>query len=322
MDIVTDFFFTEKCQTTKNIAALVGVAYIASVIVKNLWVLKGGIMAYVLTPLTRTNLKKFGAWAVVTGASDGIGKAYAKELAKQGLNIVLLSRTQSKLDAVAQEIRDKYKVETKVVAVDFCRGQDLYDEIRDHLDGLDIGVLVNNVGMAYEFPMYLDELPEQDAWRIMICNTASVTMMTKMVLPGMLKKKKGVIVNISSGFAQVPAPLVAVYTATKAYVDFFSKSLQAEYSSKGIIVQGVLPHVVMTNMSKVRRSGVSVPTPETYVRNAVGTIGTLSNTNGYWMHSLQGYMVDLLPEWLAVRLVSPTLHALRKRGLKRKEKGK
>ncbi|KAJ8951942.1 hypothetical protein NQ318_013609 [Aromia moschata] len=111
--------------------------------------------------INAVNLRETGKWAVVTGATDGIGKAYAELLAKKGLKIVLISRTQSKLDDVAKEIEQKYNVETKTIAANFTNTTVIYSEIDKQLTGLDIGVLVNNVGMSYPPPRVLPRPEEQ-----------------------------------------------------------------------------------------------------------------------------------------------------------------
>lgn len=95
------------------------------------------------------NVKSYGKWAVVTGCTDGIGKAYAEQLAKRGLSIVLISRTLEKLNEQAKELQDRFKVETKVIAADFTEPNSIYPNIRTQLADLDIGILVNNVGMSY-----------------------------------------------------------------------------------------------------------------------------------------------------------------------------
>ncbi|MEJ1278472.1 hydroxysteroid (17-beta) dehydrogenase 12 [Cricetulus griseus] len=115
-----------------------------------------------------------GEWAVVTGGTDGIGKSYAEELAKRGMKIVLISRSQDKLDQVSSEIKEKFKVETRTIAVDFTL-DDIYDKIKTGLAGLEIGVLVNNVGMSYEYPEYFLEVPDLDN-------------VTRLVLPGMVER--------------------------------------------------------------------------------------------------------------------------------------
>jgi len=171
------------------------------------------------------NLKKYGSWAVVTGCTDGIGKAYAEHLAKRGLNVVLISRTLEKLQEQAKFLTDKYKVETKVIAVDFTEQTSIYTTIRNELGDLDIGVLVNNVGMSYKYPEFFDVYgqSDKDLSNLINCNITSLTKMTAIVLPNMVKKRKGIIINNASGSGRIPTPLLTVYSATKAYVDFFSR---------------------------------------------------------------------------------------------------
>lgn len=99
-------------------------------------------------------MKKLGSWAVITGATDGIGKAYALALAKQGLSVLLISRTEAKLQDVKKEIDDKgYNgVEVKYVVCDYSNfDQKAKDNVNAAMKGLDIGVLVNNVGVSYRY---------------------------------------------------------------------------------------------------------------------------------------------------------------------------
>nr|KAF6433585.1 hydroxysteroid 17-beta dehydrogenase 3 [Molossus molossus] len=96
--------------------------------------------------LPRSFLKSMGQWAVITGAGDGIGKAYSFELARQGLNVVLISRTLEKLQAVAMEIESTTGSSVRIIQADFTK-DDIYGYIEEKLKGLEIGILVNNVGM-------------------------------------------------------------------------------------------------------------------------------------------------------------------------------
>uniref|UniRef100_A0A452QSF5 17beta-estradiol 17-dehydrogenase n=1 Tax=Ursus americanus TaxID=9643 RepID=A0A452QSF5_URSAM len=96
--------------------------------------------------LPKSFLKSMGQWAVITGAGDGIGKAYSFELARQGLNVVLISRTLNKLQAMATEIECTTGSSVKIIQADFTK-DNIYDYIGEKLKGLDIGILVNNVGM-------------------------------------------------------------------------------------------------------------------------------------------------------------------------------
>lgn len=167
------------------------------------------------------NLKEYGSWAMITGATDGIGKAMAFELASKGLNLVLVGRNTSKLEATSREIRERVgEVEVKSVVVDLakCSGKELVDIIDKEIKGLDVGVLVNNAGLAYPYPRFFHDVDLELMDSIFKVNMEAATWMVQSVLPGMLKKKKGAIVNIGSGSTViVPSyPLYTFYAATKA----------------------------------------------------------------------------------------------------------
>ncbi|XP_073911665.1 inactive hydroxysteroid dehydrogenase-like protein 1 isoform X3 [Castor canadensis] len=236
-------------------------------------------------------IKQYGRWAVVSGATDGIGKAYAEELASQGLNITLISRNEEKLQMVARHIADTYKVETDVIVADFSQGREIYAPIREALRDKEIGILVNNVGVFYPHPQYFTQLSEDKLWDIVNVNIAAASLMVHIVLPGMVERKKGAIVTISSGSCCKPTPQLAAFSASKAYLDHFSRALQYEYASKGIFVQSLIPFYVATNMtapsSFLHRCPWLVPSPRVYAHHAVSTLGISKRTTGYWSHSIQ-----------------------------------
>jgi len=270
-----------------------------------------------------TNVKKMGQWALVTGATDGIGKAYACALAKKGMDIVLVSRTPFKLQNVAAEIEEKYKVKTKIIDIDFTTDAAVYKKrLEEDLKGLEVGVLVNNVGMSYDHPDYYLGIAdgEKRVTDMVNVNIASVNTLCRIVMPAMVERKRGAVINISSMSAMIPSPLLSVYAGTKAYVDVFTQGLQIEYAEKGIVVQCVLPGYVVSSMSGLRKPTLIAPMPREFVASALARLGVYSRTTGYWSHDIMAFVVNMLPFGIGEKLTFDQLKGIRVRGLKKKAK--
>jgi len=265
-----------------------------------------------------------GAWAVVTGASDGIGKAYSFELAKRGFNVLLISRTKSKLDAVAEEIKTKYpKIETQTEALDFIAANDqTFENLRGVIAKLGkVSVLVNNVGINYEHPEKFIEADNQLNNNIVHVNIYGTNQMTRIVLPIMIENKAGAIINLSSMAGRVPTPLLAVYSATKAYIDFFSKCLNEEHARDGIIVQSVTPGMVVSNMSKIRRTSLMVCAPELIAARSVGRLGKELELSPYHFHGLLNHVMgQIAPLSTIVGYIHKTNIGIRTRALRKKNR--
>ena len=245
--------------------------------------------------------KKLGKWAVVTGATDGIGKACAEELADEGMDVVIISRSQEKLDKVAQEIRENSSVAVKTIAADFSR-TDIYDKIADGLKDLDIGVLINNVGVSYTYPENFTDVPEESHEQMLYVNCLSVVKMMAMVLPGMKAKGIGAVVNVSSASGTITTPLLATYSASKVFVDFLSKAVNKEVffaNFPNIIIQSVTPFFVRNRLAGIRKSSFFfVPEPNYFVRSAPNTVGVWEHTYGCLAHEMQAAVLSILPSFL------------------------
>jgi len=292
---------------------LVTLAYIAVQI---------GWFVYRLVSPTRIDVKKLGQWALVTGSTDGIGKAYAFELAKRGLNIILISRTEEKLNQVAKEIQSKYSnVQVKVIPIDFTKDNSIYSTIRKQIHGLDIGVLINNVGMSYEFPERFDQVENNEIFlnNMIRCNVDSVANLTQIILPEMIKNKRGLIINVSSISGRRPTPLLSLYSGTKGFIDLFSRSLAAECASRGVYVQSLCPGYVVSKLSGIRKASLIAPTPEKFVLSSLDRV-TLPFTTGFWTHEIQEFVSSLLPEFVFNKLTMNVLSGVRAKALKKRSK--
>ncbi|XP_011500320.1 PREDICTED: inactive hydroxysteroid dehydrogenase-like protein 1 [Ceratosolen solmsi marchali] len=250
---------------------------------------------------------EFGDWAVVTGSTDGIGKAYANELASRNINLILISRTLEKLEATKKEILQiNPNIQVKIIVADFSKGKESLCNIETELKDFPIGILVNNVGKQYEYPMYLGEVPENELWDIINVNVGATTLMTRLVINGMKNRGKGAVVNISSGSELQPLPLMTVYAATKVYVGSFSEALRAEYSKFGLTIQHLTPLFVNTKMNafsqRLQVSTIFVPNAATYAKNAISTLGKVNTSTGYWAHGIQNFFTLIPPVWIRMKI--------------------
>ena len=138
-------------------------------------------------------------------------------------------------------------------------------------------------------------------------NITSATIMIKIVLPILLAKKKGAIINLSSVTSLMPFPLLSTFSASKAYLDFLSRILQNEYSSQGIAIQTLYPAGTYTGMLsntfKDVKPGIFIPQTDQYVANAIKTLGFSSSTTGYWPHSLQVLFTEKFMKPCIVKLM-------------------
>jgi len=265
-------------------------------------------------------LKTYGRWAVVTGATDGIGKAYAFALAKKGMSILLISRTESKLQDVKKELEAKNYdgVEVSYLVCDYSKFDEAAQEmVAKVVQELEVGILVNNVGVSYRYPMYFMELTDTEVKNLMTMNIDSTVWMSRMVLTGMLERKKGAIVNISSASAMYDLPLLAEYSGSKSFIEKFSRALNAEYKSKGVTCQCQVPFYVATKLAKMRK-GLMIPSPSEFVALGIRWVGYDDCVvSPFLLHAIQGWVLDILPNSLVSSIIMNMHLATRKRGLKK-----
>ena len=200
-------------------------------------------------------MSKQNNWAVVTGASSGLGAIFADQLAKRGLSLMLTGRDQARLSEVAQRVRQiAPNVDVELVAGDLGTDAGIEDLVA-RLDGRVIDVLVNNAG----FGTY-GEFSEIDAGReheLIAVNVDALVRLTHAVLPGMLARDRGGILNVASTIAFQPGPYQATYGASKAFVLSLSQALWAETRGSGVTVTALCPGPTRTGFVDALGSDVS-----------------------------------------------------------------
>ena len=269
-------------------------------------------------------LRNYGQYAIVTGATDGIGRAYAFQLAKQGMSLLLVSRTQERLTETENAIKAKYpKAIVKSYVLDASKfTPEAQQAFTTYLESnkLDIGVLLNNVGFSYSHPDYFDRVARESVQHLIDLNVTAMSIMTHIVLPIMLKKRKGCIVNIASFAALIPAPMLTQYSASKAYINNFTSGLSYEYANKGINFQAQCPLFVTSKLSKIRTATIATPTPETYAAAGIKAFGYETISIPYWPHALQNRILMMIPEPILARIVISIHTAVKVKAIKKKER--
>jgi short-subunit dehydrogenase len=183
-------------------------------------------------------------YAVITGASAGMGAVYAERLARRGHDLVLVARSADALETLAARLRADTQRRVEVIAADLTDDAQLAGiETRLRARG-DIAVLVNNAGIGAVTPL-LDSDPALMT-RMIALNVTAPTRLAYAVVPGMVARGRGTVVNVSSIVAVATEMMNGVYGASKSYVLAFTQSLQHELAGKGLRVQAVLPGVTAT----------------------------------------------------------------------------
>lgn len=178
------------------------------------------------------------SWAVVTGASGGLGEAYARELASQGSNVVLVARSVDKMEVLAAELSAADGIETMILPCNLSDPSERSNLV-EKLDELEVHTLVNNAGFGTMG--MLGELERSRVVNEVELNVVALTQLTHAVIPRMVANGKGTVINVASLAAFQPMPQMATYAATKAYVLNFTSGLWGEMEGTGVKVVCICP---------------------------------------------------------------------------------
>ncbi len=191
--------------------------------------------------------EKYGQWAVITGGTSGIGEAFAHLIAKQGVNIVLVARTQNILDQKASSLASKYQVEVRIVQADLSSSED-YKKLIEETKELKVGLFIPCAGI--ENHGITTTIPLEKELALIQLNVTSTYILTQHYATKMVQRGKGGILLVASLIGHMPNPYFSNYAGSKAYVVNFGTSLHWEMKKKGVDVTVLSPGVTDTPMSK------------------------------------------------------------------------
>ncbi len=188
--------------------------------------------------------------ALITGASSGIGKEFSRLHAAQGGDLVVVARRQHALEELQRELEDQHQVSVLCIAADLTQPESpqcIVDQLEQK--GIEIDVLINNAGFGGHGKFHQREWSADQ--EMIQLNVMALTELTRRIIPGMVKRHRGKILNVASTAAFLPGPLQAVYYATKAYVLSFSQAIAQELQDENISVTALCPGPVKTEFASV-----------------------------------------------------------------------
>jgi uncharacterized protein len=191
--------------------------------------------------------------ALITGATSGIGRAYAVRFAQEGYDLIITGRRMDKLNELAHELRENNGICVRVIKAELSEDEDVRKVIHAIESHTNIHVLVNNAGFGAGVEFFKNNL--DDHMKMLQVHVIVSLKLIYGVLPQMILRKKGVIINVSSLGAFMPAPGSSIYSATKLFLASFSESLYMEVHKHGVNVQCICPGFTHTDFHVRRKNG-------------------------------------------------------------------
>lgn len=237
---------------------------------------------------------------LITGASSGIGEAYAKAFAKEGYRVILVARREKVLEEVAKEIKEKYKGHSVVIPMDLSEENAsvrLYEEVTKR--NLQVDILINNAGFATKGRLHESDFTKQQ--NELHVNIIALTELTHLFIRDMAKRKNGTIINVASAAAFNPVPFNAVYSSTKAYVLNFTQSLAYEYRKLGVRLMAVCPQATNTHFfDDFNKMKGKMRQPEDVVRS---TMKALRGNKVVVTDGVMCYLQSLMHHFLSRKMI-------------------
>jgi uncharacterized protein len=246
---------------------------------------------------------KYGPWAIVAGASEGLGAAFAEELAKRGLNLILIARRLEKLEVLSNNLRNKYQIEIKYHSIDLAD----FAQTKDFVSRLEtnIGLLVYNA--AYSPIDYFENISEENLIKIVDVNIKTPLLLSKLVLTKMIEKRKGGIVLMSSLAGAQGSPKIATYAASKAFNVILAEGIWNELKNHGIDVIASCAGAITTPGYKNAQNTKDAPGTLNANKVAEKTLNALGKgptiVPGFTNKMARFFMGRLFPRKLAISIM-------------------
>jgi short-subunit dehydrogenase len=240
--------------------------------------------------------ERYGPWALVTGASSGIGAEFARQLAGIGLNLILVARRKQRLEDLARQLESTNKIAVQTIAADLSRA-DFLPLIASAIDSIEVGLLVNNAGFGLAGEFLDHEIEKELALLDVNCRVPLV--LTHVIGRQMAQRKRGGVIFVSSVSGFVATPFEAHYAASKAYELFLAEALGFELKKKGVEVLALCPGSTDTEFHAVAGSRPVAAMPVApVVEAAIRQLGKKPVAIPFWRNRLLVYMLKFTPRRL------------------------
>lgn len=269
-----------------------------------------------MAPSTATSefSKKYGPWALVTGASSGIGAQFARSLAARGLNVILTARRTQKLEELASELSSKHSVKTHVLSADLAQpgaGTKLATEVA----AFDIGLLINNAGIE-SMGLYIG-VPVQEVERLIAVNVTSVATIARLVGRQIAERGTSGGIIFTSSIGARPSPFAGLYASSKAFVSTLAISMKYEMADMGVDVLAIEPGLIRSEMTgrtgevmDIESMGFDMMETEDAVEAFIRALGKKDVCTPGWKNRAAMAVLSCLPKSMALKMMAGQMKKL------------
>jgi short-subunit dehydrogenase len=256
-------------------------------------------------------VQKYGPWALVTGASEGIGRAFAVELARRGVHVILVARRQLQLEQLATSLTQAHGVQCQVLAANLSHAEGVQQVLRSSADS-DVGLVVCAAGFGTSGPFLQNDLPtELDMLQV---NCGALAALSWGLGQRLVQRGRGGLVLLSSVVAFQGVPRSAHYAASKAYVQTLSEGLREEWSGHGVQVLSVAPGPVHSGFAaRSQMTMAQAEDPQVVARASLDALGRTGTVRPGFLAKLLGYSLALTPRWGRVKIMGKVMAGMARR---------